>query len=44
MASAPINKNNYDNFYNLTSALLNKQLNSLKYLRADALMLAALAG
>ena len=33
MASAPFNKNNYDNTYNLTSALLNKQLKSLKYLR-----------
>ena len=36
MASAPFSKNNYDNIYNLTFALLNKQLNSLKYLRDDA--------
>ena len=34
MVSAPFSKNNYDNIYNLTFALLNKQLNSLKYLRA----------
>ena len=33
MVSAPFSKNNFVNIYNLTFALLNKQLNSLKYLR-----------